>query len=239
MSQDDFDLERLAQYLHLAPAQVAKMADRGKLPGRRIAGQWRFSQADIHHWLEDRIGLSDEDELQQVESALERASSGGAEPPIEISKLLPREAIEIPLAARTRGSVITAMVDVAARTGLLWDSKKMEDAVRTRESLHPTALDNGTALLHPRRPLSNILAETFLALGRTNQGIPFGGSRGVLTDIFFLICSADDATHLRVLARLSRLISDGTLLSAIRTATNADEVLDLIARRERELFGES
>ena len=57
MADDDFDVQRLATYLHLTPDQVARLADRGKLPGRKVQGQWRFAQADVHHWLEQRIGL--------------------------------------------------------------------------------------------------------------------------------------------------------------------------------------
>ena len=68
------------------------------------------------------------------------------------------------------------------------------------------------ALLHPRRPQPNILAQPFLAFGRTHRGIPFGDRRGRLTDVFFLILSTDDRVHLRTLARLSRLIGDAPLL---------------------------
>ena len=76
----------------------------------------------------------------------------------------------------------------------------MADAVRAREQLQSTAMDNGVALLHPRRPLANILAEPVLAVGISPQGIPFGGSSR-LTDVFLLICSCDDRGHLRTLAR--------------------------------------
>ena len=79
------------------------------------------------------------------------------------------------------------MVEVAARTGWLWDPEKVVEAVRQREEMHPTALDNGVALLHPRRPLPGILGQAFVALGVSSQGIPFGGSRSAMTDIFFLI----------------------------------------------------
>lgn len=239
MSQDDFDIDGLAQYLHLAPQQVSKMADRGKLPGRKIGGQWRFSQADIHHWLEDRIGVSDDGELAIVETALDRAATTTDEQRILIAELLPTSAIQLPLNARTSGSVIRAMTELAANTGYLWDAEKMAEAVRSREGLHPTALDNGVALLHPRRPLASILSETFIALGRTSQGIPFGGSRGVLTDLFFLICSTDDRIHLRVLARLSRLISDNSLLTALRSANDAGEVKAIIVRQEESQFPNS
>jgi PTS system nitrogen regulatory IIA component len=121
------------------------------------------------------------------------------------------------LVARTRNSVINAMAKLAADTGLLWDPNKMADAVRRREDMQSTALDIGVALLHPRRPLPNILGEAFLVMGRTSQGIPFGGS-SAMTDVFFLICSTGDRCHLRTLARLSRLLSTADFLTAVRDA---------------------
>jgi PTS system nitrogen regulatory IIA component len=235
MANQDFDVESLAVYLHLTPAQVSRLADRGRLPGRKIAGKWRFSQAEIHHWLEDEIGISDEEALVQVEGVLERADRPSGVECVSIARLLPVEAIAIPLDARTRGSVIRAMVRLAAQTRLLWDAEKMVEAVRARENLHPTALDNGVALLHPRRPMSSILAEPLLALGRTHQGIPFGGRGGDLTDIFFLICSVDDRGHLRLLARLSRLIADASFLAALRALDDPQAVHDFIAESEAGL----
>ena len=238
MASRDFDVDSLAAYLHLSPQQVARMADRGKLPGRKISGQWRFAEAEVHHWLEDRIGLSDEGELVQMENVLDRRRGEQAEV-VSLAKMLPLDAIAVPLQARTRGSVIGEMAQLAARTGLLWDPERMAEAVRERESLHPTALDIGVALLHPRRPMPNILAEPFLTLGRTYQGVPFGGVRGGLTDLFFLILSTDDRGHLRTLARLSRLLGDSTTLDGLRCCENPASTRDWIALREAELFGGS
>lgn len=235
MGDDDFDLEGLANYLHLATPQVMKMADRGTLPGRKVGGEWRFSRAEIHHWLENRMGALDDVELEQLEGALRRSRPVASDARVSISEMLLLEAIEVPLAAKTRSSVITNMVNVAARTGLLWDANKMAEAVRLREDMYPTALDNGVALLHPRRPLSTILAEPFLAFGRTDRGIPFGGARGSLTSLFFLICSVDDQGHLRTLARLSRLIGDPALLADLRAATDAASVREIIFEREQRL----
>jgi len=231
MAQDDYDINRLAEYLHMMPAAVVKLAERGKLPARRVGGEWRFSSAEIHHWLEERIGLSDEEALQHVEGALERASQVSSTDDVSISGLLKIEAIAVPLNARTRNSVITKMAELAGETHLLWDTAKMADAVRLREEMHSTALDNGVALLHPRRPMPGILAEAVLALGITAGGIPFG-STGSLTDVFFLICSTSDHEHLRMLARLSRLISDRDFLAALRGAPDAVALHDLVQERE-------
>ncbi len=217
----------------MLPAQITKLAERDKLPGRRVGGQWRFSRAEIHHWLEDRIGASDDIQLAKMETNLERAKSRDSQE-IQIATLLPVEAIATPLLARTRASVISSMCELAANTGMLWDPEKMAEAVTAREAIHPTALDIGVALLHPRRPQSSILGESILALGITGQGIPFGGTSG-LTDVFFLICATDDHQHLRILARLSRMINDPDWLASLRSSADAIEAHRLITSRDEEI----
>ena len=87
--------------------------------------------------------------------------------------MLPCEAIALPLPARTRNSVIDSMVELAAETGWLWDRGRWPTR-SAREEMHSTALENGVALLHPRRPMAKILSQPFLALGVTTSGIPFG-----------------------------------------------------------------
>ena len=72
MASKDLDIDQLALYLHITPSEVSKMAVRGKIPGRRVNNEWRFSESEIHHWLEDRIGVGDAQELERVERVLER-----------------------------------------------------------------------------------------------------------------------------------------------------------------------
>lgn len=235
MAEENFDIDSLATYLHLTPDQVRKMADRGKLPGRRINDQWRFSRAEIHHWFENKIGVSDDTELKQVEQLLHTRAKREQKELINISEILEESLIAFPLLARTKSRVIEGICSFAADAGKLWDPNKMKEAIRAREDLHPTALDNGVAMLHPRRPMPNVMEESFLALGVTSSGIPFGGPRGSLTDMFFLICSANESEHLRILARLSRLVGQTELLSKIRQAENASDVHQLIVNAETEL----
>ncbi|REJ69053.1 MAG: PTS sugar transporter subunit IIA [Planctomycetota bacterium] len=184
--------------------------------------------------MEERMGSLSDSELVEVEGVLQQGRDV-EEPTETVVGLLPPEAMAVPLAAKTKDRVITAMVDLAAATGLLWDPAKMIDAVRSREKMHPTAMPGGVALLHPRRPLSGILGGPFLAYGRTVQQIPFASGRDSLTDIFFLLCSTDDTQHLRTLARLSRLIGDPEFLPALREAPDAVATRALIVQSEAQL----
>jgi PTS system nitrogen regulatory IIA component len=231
MADDSFDLPSLAVYLHMMPDQVSRLVERGKLPGRRVAGHWVFSRPEISRWLEDRMGLSDDEELAAIENNLRRQDKAAATP-IDFATLLAPETIAIPLAARTHGSVIKTMSELAAATGMLWDWQKMADAVAEREAMASTALEHGVALLHPRRPQSSILGQAVLALGITSQGIPFGGSGGGLTDVFFLIAASSDHEYLRILARLSRIINDREWLAQFREAGDAAEARRLVLERD-------
>ncbi len=232
---DDLDLNQLAAYLHLTPDQVLKMVERNRIPGRRVSGQWRFSEAEIHHWLEERIGIADDgQQLDQVEAVINRRSGNSQWP--RVADLFHLDSTAIPLRARTRGSVIRDMSELAAKTGYLWDPATMAQAVQERESLHPTALENGVALLHPRRPQTSILADSLIALGICPSPIPFS-DEGQLTDVFFLICSYDDRAHLKILARLSRIIAVDDVVDQLRRATDAAEAIAIIRDTEDELYG--
>lgn len=233
MPYQDFTVETLAKYLHLSPGQVAKLADRGKLPGRKVGGEWRFAKPDIHHWLERRIGLSDSMELIEVEAVLRKSEPLDEQTDPCLADMMPIEAVSVPLAARTRNSVVDKMVALAEATGMLWDAREMAEAVKAREDMHSTALGNGVALLHPRRPMAKILAQPLMALGVTGSGIPFGGD--ATTDVFFLICSTEDRGHLRTLARLSRVIATPGFLDSLRQAENADDAHRIFVETETGL----
>jgi PTS system nitrogen regulatory IIA component len=228
---EDLDVSQLARYLHITPDQVLKMVSRGTLPGRRVGGDWKFNEAEIHHWLEERIGLSDQGELDEVRAVLHRQSEA---PPHSLAEICPVELVSNPFVARTRGSVIRNMCELASRTGMLWDAPAMAEAVASREKLHPTALDCGVALLHPRRPQTSILAESVLAMGICPTPVAFSDT-GQLTDIFFLICSYDDSSHLRILAKLSRIVSDESFLEGVRASDTPADAWAILNEAEMSL----
>ena len=47
MHNETMTLEQLATYLKRDVREVSKLASRGHLPGQKVAGQWRFSSAEM------------------------------------------------------------------------------------------------------------------------------------------------------------------------------------------------
>ena len=232
MGNDMMDLQQLATYLQRDLREVSKLASRGHLPGHKVAGEWRFHPAEINHWIETQLP----DYTEQQLSAIERFGGRDTDNEPLISDLLSQETMAVPLPAGTRASALRELVRLAELSWQVYDPKAILEAIRQREEMGSTALESGVAIPHPRRPLPQALGESVMAYGRTATSIPFGSGRTGLTDIFFLVCCRDDRTHLRVLARLARLLRQPGFIEELRAAETVQETWQLIDAAERQLI---
>ncbi|MBM4069681.1 MAG: helix-turn-helix domain-containing protein [Planctomycetes bacterium] len=221
------DLEQVANYLQRDAREVSKLASRGHLPGRKISGEWRFARTEINYWIETQLHDYTDEQLTALED-----TSG--EP--LVCALLSEATMAVPLPAGTRASVLKELVNLAEQTWQVYDPEAIHTAIRQREDMGSTALTNGVAIPHPRRPLPAALGESVIAFGRTGSAIPFGGDHGCLTDIFFLVCCRDHKTHLGVLARLARMMLRDGFVAELRAAESVAEAYRIIANAEGELL---
>src|SRR6516164_4704598 len=163
MGSEIMDLEELADYLQRDKREVSKLANRGHLPGRKVAGEWRFARAEINHWIETQLPAYTEEQLQALETRDERSEN----PEPLVAGLLARASVAVPLPASTRASTFKELVRLAEQSWQVYDPEAILDAIRQREGMGSTALENGVALPHPRRPLPAALGDSVLAYGRT------------------------------------------------------------------------
>jgi nitrogen PTS system EIIA component len=228
------DLEQLAAYLRRDVREVSKLANRGRLPGKKVGGQWRFASAEINYWIETQMPGLNEEQLAALEDRGDTALAN--EEPL-VSSLLSENTVAVPLQASTKASVLRELVNLAEQSWQIYDPEALLEAIKAREELGGTALAAGVAIPHPHHPLSpKAQGEAILAFARTSHGIPFGAPDGGLTDLFFLVSCRGADMHLRVLARLSRLMLRPGFLDDLRAAESVQETLQLIERTERELL---
>ncbi|NLG42694.1 MAG: PTS transporter subunit EIIA [Phycisphaerae bacterium] len=230
MPYRNMSIDELARHIGMDARIVRKWAEKGRLPGVMVQGQWRFNRAQMLDWLQQEIHNLDPKHIAN----LERAMSGGNDDEV-LGALLPPEAIDMNLPARSRASVLKELVSLAERTGLVYDPLGLLTAVQEREELYPTALPNGVALPHPRRPLPYATAEPLVCLARVPAGIPFGAPDGQLTHVFFLVCSHEERQHLCVLARLAMMLSTD-LPARLLEIDEPTEALALILEREQQVI---
>jgi len=45
-------VREVAAYLNVAEKTIYRLAQKGELPGFKVAGAWRFQRQDLDHWIE-------------------------------------------------------------------------------------------------------------------------------------------------------------------------------------------
>ena len=234
MPHDWLTVDELARQLGRDRRQIEKLVNRGRIPGRKVSGEWRFHPTEITHWLEQEMREYTDRELAVLEDA---HPSTEADDDVPVDSLLSVSSVQVPLEARTKRSVMESLVEVAGRSWQIWEPATVLKAVREREDVLSTAFDNGVAIPHSRNPLPDCLGQSLVAFGRTLSGIPFGGPKGRLTDLYFLVLCRDSRTHLRVLARLGRLIQMPDFLEELRSSDDSQTAYDVICTFDRKLAG--
>lgn len=225
-------LAELARHIGMDARIVRKWAERGKLPGQMVAGEWRFNRAQMLEWLQQEMHTFDEEHIRN----LERAMCSGEEQRL-IEAYLATEAVEMHLRAKTRASVIRELVSVAERTGLVYSRDDIIASLEAREALGSTGLPRGIAFPHPQRPLQYATAEPLLCLARVPGGVPWGAPDGGLTDLFVLVCADGERLHLGLLARLAMMFNTD-LPDVLRQTDEPGEALRLMLETEAALLAD-
>lgn len=238
MPHREFNLDEIADYLHVTKGNVEQLVRRKEIPFVIKGGRTIFRRDEIDSWASRRIlGLSDSQLTDYHKTSSTRAHDLSAKHAI-IPELIKPGYIEPNLRSKTKSSVIRDMVEVAERTELLNYPDDLLAGIQEREQMCSTALAGGMALLHTAKHEPYMSEDTFIVLGRTVQPIPFGSPDGRTTDIFFLLCAQDDRTHLHILARICMISYHTSLLMDLREADEATAMRDILLKAEQEIIRE-
>ncbi len=232
MSHESYTLDELARQLGRDRREIEKLVNRGRIPGRKVGGEWQFHPTEITHWLEQEMRAFTDQQLEAVE---DYQQSTELDSEIPVTSLLHPDLVQVPLAGRTKRSVLENLIEVAGRTWQIWEPATVLKAVQEREDVMSTADERGIAIPHPRNPLPDVLGESLIAFGRTLSGIPFGSSTGSLTDLFLLVACRDSRTHLHVLARLGRILRLPEFLEELRAAPDSRSAYEVIREADESV----
>lgn len=112
-----------------------------------------------------------------------------------------------------------------------------EDLMRVlmdRERLGSTGIGGGIGIPHGK--MKN-LESMVVGFGLSRKGVDFESIDGLPTYIFFLLITPEDSTglHLKLLARISRILKNDHFREKLLDATDSDEILSIIEEEEKEL----
>ncbi len=234
MDHDWLTLADLARETGRDQRELERLTLRGRIPAHKRGSEWQYHTTEIRGWLEQELRGFTDAELAVFEQSQGDAASDGE---TLLSMYLTVEQVQIPLEGRTRRSVLEALVETAGRTWKVWEPAVLLQAVLERESLMSTAFAGGVAIPHPRQPLPASLEDAVVAFGRTSSPIPFGAPDNSGSDLFFLVACRDTRTHLRLLARLGRMIQKPLLLNELREAGDSAQAFEILCGADRAIEG--
>ena len=140
-------------------------------------------------------------------------------------------AVSLDLKNSTKKEVIEELCEMLAAANKLPDVKTTVDAIMEREKLGSTGIGQGVAIPHAK---STLLTDVVAALGVSKKGIQFDALDGEPVYIIFLLMAPVDSAglHLKVLARISRLLKDKFFRQSIREAASIEAVKKIIEEED-------
>ena len=152
-----------------------------------------------------------------------------AAPPV--SGLFPTDHVLVGLDAATKEEVIGALVRAVAGSEAVLDAARLEADVLAREAAMSTGVGHGIALPHARSAATNA---TVAALATLRRPVDFASLDGEPVEIAVLLAGPESERggHVRLLSRVSLLLSDGALRQRLREARTAAEAVTALRSAE-------
>ncbi len=151
---------------------------------------------------------------------------------MKICDVLDRRSILPDLKARNKKGILEELVvPVAEIAGV--SQKDLTKVLMERERLGSTGIGGGIGIPHGK--MKN-LESLVLGVGLSRKGVDFESLDGQPTHIFFLLITPENNTglHLKLLARISRILKNEPFKSRLLEAADGDEILGIIKEEDEE-----
>lgn len=150
---------------------------------------------------------------------------------ITICDLLVPDAIRMTLNEKRKKRVLSEMVELLASAWKLDKAPALTEQVLKREKMGSTGIGHGVAIPHC---LTSLTDRTIMAFGRCRQGISYGAADNRPVYLLFLLLGPESATsdHLKLLSKLSRLLTEEQFRDQLMEAEDPEEIIELFRRRE-------
>lgn len=155
---------------------------------------------------------------------------------MRIIDLLKNTSIMTGIKSNSKEDVIEQLIDLHEKAGNLNDKDEYKKGILAREATGTTAIGEGIAIPHAK---SDAVKTAALTAVTVPEGVDYQAPDGNPSKIIFMIAApVDGDLHLEVLSRLMTLLMDNDLRDELLKASNAEEFLAAIDRKERERYPE-
>ena len=152
---------------------------------------------------------------------------------MKLLDILDKNLINAELLAKTKKEALTDLASMISEKEHL-DVNELVAVLEDREKLGSTGIGDGIAIPHGKFKGLHKLVVSF---GKSKKGVNFQSIDGKATHIFFLLMAPENAagTHLKALARISRLLKDKKLREGLMNAKTSGEIYKIIEEEDNKL----
>lgn len=153
---------------------------------------------------------------------------------MRLTNLLSTDTIVADMKATDKPSAIREMVDRLFEKKLITDREKVEKSLLEREKLGSTGIGNHVAIPHAKCDEIDGLTAIF---GKSNEGIEFNSLDDKKVHYIFLILApqSEAGNHLKLLARISRLVKTDGFTTMLKGLNSPAEILESFSMAEHAL----
>lgn len=154
---------------------------------------------------------------------------------MKLSDLLHKDFIIADLKGTAKEDVINELVDLFKDDSRVIDLKKVREAVLEREKIMSTGVGKGFAIPHGK---TNAVNEILAAFGKTDSSIEYQALDNQPVNLVFLLVGKDNmvSTHIKLLSRISRMMTKEEFRDKLRLAKSSDEILEIFRTEEQNYF---
>ena len=152
---------------------------------------------------------------------------------MKILDILAVDSIVPELKGRTKKLVLEELIDAAKQNKSDIDSDRLMKVLLERERLGSTGIGDGIAIPHGK--LKDI-EDLVLSFGRSAEGIDFESMDGKPVHLFFLLVAPEACAgiHLRALAKIARLLKNGTVRKRLAKVDNREDIFSIIQQEDED-----
>lgn len=152
---------------------------------------------------------------------------------MKLLDFLQKERIVPGLASRDKEAVLAELAEVLVATQTIKNGRDAVQVLLEREKLGSTGIGEGIAIPHGKL---KELKEVVAVFGRSSEGVDFDSMDGAPVHLFFLLMAPENSasTHLKALARISRLLKDRAFREELLQAESRDTLFEIISREDEK-----
>lgn len=152
---------------------------------------------------------------------------------MRILDILGRDAIVPELRGTTKKQVLEELIDALLHKRPQLDRSRLMGVLLERERLGSTGIGDGIAIPHGKLRDLDQLA---LSFGKSAQGVDFESMDGKPVHLFFLLVAPENSAgiHLRALAKIARLLKNGSVRKRLGGVATREEILEVIQQEDED-----